>query len=80
MEKEPQRFLVITIEACAEINPDLGEFIQATLDGARSMGSARAVGYRILDNEFEYEKWYNSPNRIQEVEVPEVKITKFEFD
>lgn len=75
-----RRYVVLTIEAAIEIDQNLGNNIQSALDSIRETGAARAVNFTILNGEEAYQDWYKDPARIQEVEVPEVTITRFEWD
>lgn len=73
-----KQFLVMTFEAAFEIGPHTGSEISNTLDALRSEGAGRATGSRILESEEEYEKWYSSTDRINEVEIPVPQIVQFD--
>ena len=65
------KYLVMKMEVCWGMDDtDLHNVIQSALDDLRGSGAARAVGYEILDNDEEYDAWYKSNNRIQEVPIP----------
>lgn len=65
------KYLVMKLEVCWGLeDTDFHNAIQSALDDLRGQGAARAVGYEILDNDEEYEEWYNSNRRIQEIPIP----------
>ena len=74
------RHLVVTYEAAYPIEetPDLQSALQASLDSLRGEASARAISYEILENDEEYEEWYKSLERIQEVVVPSPTTITFD--
>ena len=76
----PKQFLVFNIEVCFDIDKDLAHNIQSTLDDCRGLAAARVVGTRILNSEKEYDDWYKSPERIQEVEIPVATTMKIDWD
>ena len=65
------KYLVMTFEVAFGLDgEDIGQAIQEVADALRSQGAGRAVHADILPNDKEYEAWYNSSRRIQEVEIP----------
>lgn len=65
------QYLVMRFEVAwgLEDTPNLGRAIQSTLDDMRGEGAARAVSYRVLENDQEYEAWYND-HGIHEAQIP----------
>lgn len=74
MRDQPVRHVILTIEAAIPIDKDLGQSIQACLDDVRGQSAARVVDTKILGNQAEYDAWYSSPDRKQEIEVPTIYI------
>jgi hypothetical protein len=70
---------VLTVEVALEINEDLQSAIKDTLEACRGLAAARVVSSYVLDDEFAYGVWYSKPS-LSEIEIPEVTITKIEFD
>lgn len=64
-------YLVMNLEVCWSLKetPNIGRSIQSALDDLRGEGAARAVGFKILEGDEEYEKWYND-HGIHEVDIP----------
>lgn len=73
------KYLVVTFEAAWPIeSTDIHDALESALSGLRSEGAARAVKYDVLASDEEYEHWYASNDRINEVEILSPTVISFD--
>lgn len=73
------KYLMVTFEAAWPIETtDIHDALESALSDLRSQGAARAVKYGVLESQEEYENWYDSNDRISEVEIPSPTTIAFD--
>lgn len=73
------KYLMVTFEAAWPIeSTDIHDALESALSDLRAQGAARAVKYEVLIDDADYERWYASNDRINEVEIPSPTVIAFD--